>query len=118
MASITLAHPAAYTAVEVMKMLELLLEVAMAALAAFGAVCLFRLLADDWLRRCDTVTALLYDGSFDAAELCCMVHRERRSLCRAGRVTLLVLPGATLDYDVERALRMDEIEIFYVSKND
>lgn len=92
----------------------LLLEVSLAALAVFGAVCLLRLLADDWLRRGDTVTTLLYDGSYEASELGCMLRRARRGFFRAGRVTLTVLPGAELDGEVEQAIKNENIEIYYV----
>lgn len=92
----------------------LLFEVALAALAVFGAVCLLRLLVDDWLRRGDTVTTLLYDGSYDASELGCMLRQTRRGFFRAGRVTLTVLPGAELESEVERAIKNENIEIYYV----
>ena len=94
--------------------MTLLLEIILAVLAAFGAVCLFRMLTDDWLARCDTVTCLIYDGSFEPEELGCMVNQTRRRFCRAGRVSVSVLPGADLGSEVESALRGDGVELFFV----
>lgn len=96
----------------------LLFEIILAALAAFGAVCLFRMLTEDWLRRCETVTSLIYDGSFPCEELGCMVCQTRRGFVRAGRVTVTVLSGAQLDECVAQALRRDGVDVFYCAQSD
>ena len=96
--------------------MSLLFEIILAVLAVFGAVCLLRMLTDDWCRRCDTVTSLIYDGSFAAEELGCIVCQTRRGFCRVGRVTVTVLPGVELDGHVAEALVRDGVEIYYVSE--
>ncbi|MBQ9080051.1 MAG: hypothetical protein IJY27_03165 [Clostridia bacterium] len=93
----------------------LIFEIIGAVFAAFGMVCLWHFVTDAWRGPEKILTALVYDGSFEAEELGCLVSCSRRRFSSQRRTAVIVTPQARLPDEVAQALKDNNVEIYYIT---